>query len=188
MRPRIVRLRGCVQHYEWGGYDYIPNLLGIPNEQRKPYAELWIGAHPSAPCVADFEHGVALDDVRGRPERVGPGRDVPGAERELVDGGAGALGHDRGSSLGEDDCGVAAVRSYTMMWKLFSSVTTTSLRIASTKIELNAGHGSLMVVCGGRAATFKRALAGGTCAANAAVGAKDGACGSAVSHSQVSSA
>ena len=41
-------LYNAIQHYEWGtiGKDaFIPNLLDIPVED-KPYAELWIGAHP----------------------------------------------------------------------------------------------------------------------------------------------
>lgn len=47
---KIIRLQGKVQHYAWGGVEFIPNLLGIPNEQKKPFAEYWMGAHPSAPA------------------------------------------------------------------------------------------------------------------------------------------
>ncbi len=42
-------LYNSVQHYEWGtkGEEaFIPDLLGIKSND-KPYAELWIGAHPS---------------------------------------------------------------------------------------------------------------------------------------------
>lgn len=35
-------------NYAWGGYDFIPDFLGIQNEERKPYAEYWMGAHPLA--------------------------------------------------------------------------------------------------------------------------------------------
>ncbi len=46
---RIFELKGSLRHYPWGGYDFIPDLLGIPNHDRKPFAEYWLGAHPQAP-------------------------------------------------------------------------------------------------------------------------------------------
>jgi mannose-6-phosphate isomerase len=46
-------LQGVVQHYDWGGYDFIPGLLGVENQARKPFAELWIGAHAKAPSIAE---------------------------------------------------------------------------------------------------------------------------------------
>ena len=46
---RLLPLRCGVQHYDWGGTEVIPNLLGIGNEKHEPYAELWIGAHPNLP-------------------------------------------------------------------------------------------------------------------------------------------
>jgi len=51
-RPRLLALRCGVQHYDWGGLDYIPGLLGIENRNRKPFAELWVGAHPDLPSTA----------------------------------------------------------------------------------------------------------------------------------------
>lgn len=53
----VFPLRGAVQHYEWGGYDFIPNLLGVPNPRQEPFAELWIGAHPKAPSTALLAEG-----------------------------------------------------------------------------------------------------------------------------------
>jgi mannose-6-phosphate isomerase class I len=51
-----------VQHYDWGGTEYIPTLLGIENEAQRPYAELWIGAHPDLPSHAVIgENTLALD-------------------------------------------------------------------------------------------------------------------------------
>lgn len=44
----IFRLKGQVQHYAWGGYDYIPSLLNINNITHKPFAEYWMGIHSSA--------------------------------------------------------------------------------------------------------------------------------------------
>lgn len=48
VKERILKLEGKVQHYAWGGYNYIPQLLGQENRDGKPYAEYWMGAHPSA--------------------------------------------------------------------------------------------------------------------------------------------
>lgn len=45
---KMYRLYGKIQHYTWGGFDFIPNLLGIKNTERKPFAEYWMGAHHSA--------------------------------------------------------------------------------------------------------------------------------------------
>lgn len=53
----VFQLRGAVQHYNWGGYDFIPSLLGIPNPRQEPFAELWIGAHPKAPSIAILAEG-----------------------------------------------------------------------------------------------------------------------------------
>lgn len=65
-------LRPClmvnpVRHYAWGacgGPALIPQLLGIPAEPGRPYAELWIGAHPSAPSDLETSAGrVPLDQA-----------------------------------------------------------------------------------------------------------------------------
>jgi mannose-6-phosphate isomerase len=49
----VLRLHGAVQHYAWGGCDFIPGLLGIANNDRRPFAELWMGAHPKGPATAN---------------------------------------------------------------------------------------------------------------------------------------
>ncbi|MFN2271768.1 MAG: mannose-6-phosphate isomerase, class I, partial [Anaerolineae bacterium] len=52
LEPRPYLLANQIQPYAWGtrGQDaFIPRLLGIAAESDKPYAELWMGAHPSAP-------------------------------------------------------------------------------------------------------------------------------------------
>jgi len=51
-RPRPLVLSCGVRHYAWGDPDYIPELIGVPNRKREPYAELWIGAHAELPAVA----------------------------------------------------------------------------------------------------------------------------------------
>jgi len=50
--PRILRLECQAQHYAWGDPDFIPALIGEPNPERRPFAELWIGAHPELPASA----------------------------------------------------------------------------------------------------------------------------------------
>lgn len=44
-------LEGVVQHYDWGGYSFLPSLLGRGAKARKPHAEYWLGAHPKAPSM-----------------------------------------------------------------------------------------------------------------------------------------
>ncbi|BAV04549.1 mannose-6-phosphate isomerase, type 1 [Filimonas lacunae] len=52
LQDRIYELKGKVQHYAWGGYDYIPHWLQMQNSNPPlPYAEYWMGAHPSAPSL-----------------------------------------------------------------------------------------------------------------------------------------
>ncbi|MFT4154538.1 mannose-6-phosphate isomerase, class I [Parafilimonas sp.] len=48
LQDKIFKLKGKVQHYDWGGTEYIPHWLGIENKENKPFAEYWMGAHPSA--------------------------------------------------------------------------------------------------------------------------------------------
>src|SRR6476620_3575033 len=57
LQDKIFKLKGKVQHYAWGGYEYIPHWLGIANTEHKPYAEYWMGAHPSAPSVIATQYG-----------------------------------------------------------------------------------------------------------------------------------
>jgi mannose-6-phosphate isomerase class I len=53
--PRPLALHGTIQHYAWGGYDLIPQLVGIPNAERAPCAELWMGAHPRGLAQVEIE-------------------------------------------------------------------------------------------------------------------------------------
>ena len=50
----VLTLRGVVQHYDWGGHNFIPELLGVANKARRPFAELWIGAHAKAPSMVEL--------------------------------------------------------------------------------------------------------------------------------------
>ena len=65
--PRPYRLHNRIMDYAWGTKDvcaFIPRLLGIPAEPGKPYAELWMGAHPKAPSEIDLGgRRVPLDEA-----------------------------------------------------------------------------------------------------------------------------
>lgn len=54
---KIFKLKGFNQHYAWGGFHFIPDLLGIPNPENKPFAEYWMGAHPSASSILQTPEG-----------------------------------------------------------------------------------------------------------------------------------
>lgn len=56
LKNKLYPLYGKVQHYAWGGYDFIPELLDITNEEKKPYAEYWMGTHPLASAEVGEDH------------------------------------------------------------------------------------------------------------------------------------
>lgn len=62
MQQRIFKLKGVVQHYSWGGYDFIPQLLNIKNKEHKPYAEYWMGAHANHPALLENGSAIALNE------------------------------------------------------------------------------------------------------------------------------
>jgi mannose-6-phosphate isomerase len=45
----FFKIKGVVQHYAWGGYEFIPALLKMDNAAQKPFAEYWLGVHPNHP-------------------------------------------------------------------------------------------------------------------------------------------
>ena len=55
----IERMEGVVQPYAWGSPTFIPTLLGLEAGE-DPQAELWLGAHPSAPSRVG---GRSLDEL-----------------------------------------------------------------------------------------------------------------------------
>lgn len=61
----LYRISGKIQHYNWGGFSFIPDLLNIQNEQHQPFAEYWLGAHPKATSEVENngEYGIALDKL-----------------------------------------------------------------------------------------------------------------------------
>lgn len=58
------KLQGIHRHYEWGGKSFIPQLMQVDNVTGKPFAEYWMGAHPSAPAIVTTGEGQkALDQM-----------------------------------------------------------------------------------------------------------------------------
>jgi mannose-6-phosphate isomerase len=47
-KNKVFKLLGKVQHYAWGGNSFLSELLHIDNEEKKPFAEYWLGAHENA--------------------------------------------------------------------------------------------------------------------------------------------
>ena len=72
MSPCLLPLRGAVRHYEWGGYEFIPGLLGLANPEKRPFAELWLGAHPSAPSLTADGSPLAAWIARAPDAFLGP--------------------------------------------------------------------------------------------------------------------
>lgn len=104
----LFRVQPPLRDYAWGSRTYIPELLGRQPDGR-PQAELWLGAHPSAPATID---GVGLHELlAGRPELAGG--DLPFLMKVLAAGrplslqvhpsrDQAAVGYDR-----EDAAGIA---------------------------------------------------------------------------------
>ncbi|MCL2473023.1 MAG: mannose-6-phosphate isomerase, class I, partial [Treponema sp.] len=67
--PEIYKLQNSVKNYDWGSPVWIPALLGQKNVSRIPWAELWMGVHPSAPSrvitgeTGNTEEGPATSGV-----------------------------------------------------------------------------------------------------------------------------
>jgi len=58
---KIFKIKGCIQHYAWGGNTFITELLGLPADE-KPSAEYWLGAHPSASAKLE-ENEISLHEL-----------------------------------------------------------------------------------------------------------------------------
>mmetsp|Transcript_10808 Transcript_10808/g.21472 ORF Transcript_10808/g.21472 Transcript_10808/m.21472 type:complete len:405 (-) Transcript_10808:2270-3484(-) len=76
-------LQAVVQHYAWGreaSESEVAKLVessGQPVDKDLPYAELWMGTHPSGPSVVK-EQGVTLKEaIEKNPEVLGAVSDVP---------------------------------------------------------------------------------------------------------------
>lgn len=69
---KILQLEGAIQHYQWGGNAFIPNLLGVQNAENEPFAELWVGAHAKGPAkVIQGDQKIALNEfIKNDPQAI----------------------------------------------------------------------------------------------------------------------
>lgn len=75
-RTPVLRIDNPLREYDWGSLSAIPELLGQAPTGR-PAAELWLGAHPSAPSTALTADGpVPLDDLIAQDPTATLGADV----------------------------------------------------------------------------------------------------------------
>ena len=67
----IVPIQGAIQHYDWGGLQFIPELLGVENTAQQPFAELWMGTHLRGPARAQIQNtSLPLGDlIQQNPEK-----------------------------------------------------------------------------------------------------------------------
>lgn len=65
VKDSVFRLIGKVQNYSWGGYNFIPTLIGLKPEPSVTYAEYWMGAHDKAPSEILQNDGttISLNDI-----------------------------------------------------------------------------------------------------------------------------
>jgi len=47
----IYKLKGVIRNYDWGGSEFLSNLLSHSNPTGEPMAEYWLGAHDSASSI-----------------------------------------------------------------------------------------------------------------------------------------
>lgn len=50
-------LKGVVKKYDWGGHNFIADLLQIDNENKEPMAEYWMGVHPQGISIVENSKG-----------------------------------------------------------------------------------------------------------------------------------
>ena len=77
---RIRALRNPIRHYPWGSHTALSEWSGRPSPSEQPEAELWLGAHPSAPsqiltgsdgdAPIPLDRWIAQDPVAALGERV----------------------------------------------------------------------------------------------------------------------
>ncbi|WP_263078198.1 mannose-6-phosphate isomerase, class I [Endozoicomonas sp. Mp262] len=52
---RPLKLKNRIQPYAWGSRDALRQLFGIANPDNRPQAEIWMGAHPKSPSMAELK-------------------------------------------------------------------------------------------------------------------------------------
>lgn len=65
----LLKIKGVVQNYAWGGTKYIPLLIGQAVTEKK-CAEYWMGAHENAPSTTLASNELLDEIIRTQPENV----------------------------------------------------------------------------------------------------------------------
>jgi len=66
----VYHLIGVVKNYDWGGTEFLSELLSIPNPNHEPMAEYWLGAHETSPSVVvSNDHKPLNRFISADPER-----------------------------------------------------------------------------------------------------------------------
>lgn len=59
----LKKIRGVIKNYDWGGFNFLPELLGLENTG-EPFGEYWLGTHPDG--MAHLAEGnKSLAEVKG---------------------------------------------------------------------------------------------------------------------------
>lgn len=66
-QSNIAYLEGAIQHYDWGGLDYLADLTGRTELKGRPTAELWLGDHPKGPARIAGEEMSIIDLIAADP-------------------------------------------------------------------------------------------------------------------------
>jgi len=68
----IALLQNTIQYYAWGSASAIPELLNKENPSGRPWAELWMGAHPKASSWVSCEgqRQSLIDLIRQHPQDI----------------------------------------------------------------------------------------------------------------------
>ena len=83
---QIFKLQNTVQHYAWGSTTLIPELLGVDNTQKRPFAELWMGSHIKAPSHVwlDSRETISLRELISLQPQAVLGKAAAAAFEELL--------------------------------------------------------------------------------------------------------
>jgi len=64
---QIYRLENVIQPYAWGSKTAIAQMIGQPNPDQQPQAEMWMGTHPKGPSkVVDGDDRIPLQQLIDR--------------------------------------------------------------------------------------------------------------------------
>ena len=73
----IYKLEGVIKNYDWGGKDFLAEILSIPNPEEKPMAEYWLGAHQLSSSIIITENGkISLEEFIAADEEEVIGRTI----------------------------------------------------------------------------------------------------------------